>query len=478
MLDDIKQLPEKPSYEELEVLLAKALDRIEELEKMLKQFMSKQGLSSRNSSKPPSSDEKYKPNPKSERIKSGLASGGQKNHIGHTLKWQRDVFETIIHRPQGLCSCGLSIEQGRLSETQERQVIDIPTVKLEATVHQQETRVCACGLKHQGVFPKGVETFVQYGNRIRGQAVYLLNTQFMSLERCQTYFSEVYQTQLSQGTLVNWQETAYEHLSQVESQISMALQKVEVGHADETGIQVNGKLHWWHSFSTGLYTHYHVAQKRGLEGMKLGGIIQHFKGILSHDCWGAYFKLVCLHALCNAHLLRELTRVFETTGQSWALHLKTLLRTMKSSLADNLNLALETRFELQLQFRALVAQGLILNPAVIRSALTLTTRGGVKQSYARTLLLRLDRHEQSWLRFLFDARVAFDNNLAERDVRMVKVREKVSGGSRGEGATWFARIRGYVSTLRKQKQDLYQAFIDLFAGNLTLPLSLVSPNSS
>jgi transposase len=445
---------------------------------MLEKFLSKQGLTSQNSSKPPSSDEKHKPNPKSERIKSGRSNGGQDKHIGHTLEWELEILETIIHSPQGNCSCGLSLKEAHLSALEERQVLDIPLQKLEARVHQRETRVCACGMQHQGVFPKGVEAFVQYGNRIRGQAVYLLNTQFMSLERCQIYFWEVYQTKLSQGTLVNWQETAYTQLNQLETRIRNALQAVEVGHADETGIQVNGKLQWWHSFSTQLYTHYHVAKKRGLEGMKLGGIVQHFKGILSHDCWAAYFKLLCSHALCNAHLLRELTRVIQTTSQTWALNLKTLLRTMKSSLEQNPDLALETRFEMQKQFRALVAQGLLENPAVLRSDLTLTTRGGVKQSYARCLLLRLEEHETSWLRFLFDARVPFDNNLAERDVRMVKVREKVSGGSRGEGATWFARIRGYVSTLRKQKQDVYQALIELFAGNLVLPLSLDLSNTS
>jgi transposase len=478
MLDHIKQPPEKPSYEELEVLLAKALERIAGLEKMLEKFIGRQGLTSRNSSKPPSSDEKYKPKPKSERLRSGLTSGGQDKHVGHTLEWQAEGFKTVVHYPKGLCLCGLSLEEACVSELQERQVIDLPIMKLEAIVHQRQTRVCSCGVKHQDEFPKGVEAHVQYGNRIRGQAVYLLNTQFMSYERCQRYFFELYQVQLSQGTLVNWQEAAYEHLSEVESGIRTALQKVEVGHADETGIHVNGKLQWWHSFGTSLYTHYHVAKKRGLEGMKLGGIVQHFKGILSHDCWGAYFKLLCFHALCNAHLLRELTRVFETTGQTWALSLKTLLHTMKSGLEQNLNLALETRFELQLQFRALVAQGLFENPAVVRSELILTTRGRVRQSYTRSLLLRLEQHEESWLRFLFDARVAFDNNLAERDVRMVKVREKVSGGSRGEGATWFARIRGYVSTLRKQKQDVYQALVDLFAGNVVLPLSLVLSNTS
>jgi transposase len=478
MLGNIKQPLTKPSYEELEALLAKALERIAQLEGMLEKLQEQLGLTSQNSSKPPSSDAPWKPSPKSERLKSGRASGGQIKHLGHTLKWQTEIDATTHHAPQGNCRCGLSLENAVVVSVQKRQVLDLPISKVLTTEHHLETRVCQCGLSHQGVFPIDVKAHVQYGSRIRGQAVYLLTTQFLSLERCQQYFLEVYQTSISQGTLINWQKAAYHGLSEVETNIKGALQVVEVGYADETGIHVNGKLHWLHSFGTTLLTHYHVASKRGLEGMKLGGIIQHFKGILSHDCWSAYFKLLCFHALCNAHLLRELTRVFESTGQIWALSLKTLLCTMKRMLEETMDLAFETRIQMQLQFRELVVQGLLENPAVVRSELTLTTRGGVKQSYARTLLLRLERHEESWLRFLFDARVAFDNNLAERDVRMVKVREKVSGGSRGEGATWFARIRGYASTLRKQKQDVYQAFVDLFAGNVVLPLSLVSPNTS
>ncbi|NJR53064.1 MAG: IS66 family transposase [Leptolyngbyaceae cyanobacterium CSU_1_3] len=474
----IKQPATKPSYEELEDMLEKALARIAELEKLLEKYIGKHELNSRNSSKPPSSDEKSKAQPKSERVSSGLASGGQKDHIGYNLVWLSKISQTLIHAPLGQCECGIELSTAQVTRVEERQVIDIPKIELEATVHRKETRICRCGRKHEGEYPKGVEGHVQYGNRIRGQAVYLLNTQFISLERCQRYFDEMYQVRISQGTLVNWQQAAYRDLEAVESQIRQALSAAEVAHGDETGIHVGGELEWWHSFSTASYTHYHVATQRGLAGMKLGGIVGEFKGILSHDCWSAYFKLPCLHALCNAHLLRELTRVIQISNQTWASKLKTLLRTMKNSLEENPKLPQTTRILLQQQFRELVAQGLLENPAVVRTEQTKTTRGAVKQSFARSLLLRLERYQDSWLRFLFDARVPFDNNLAERDVRMVKVREKVSGGSRGAGAVWFARIRGYVSTLRKQNQNVYQALVQLFAGNVVLPASLILPNTS
>ena len=322
-----------------------------------------------------------------------------------------------------------------------------------------------------------------------------MNTQFMSLIRVQTYFIEVHKLEISQGSLVNWQEKTFQALAGVEQQIGQALVQTQVAHADETGIHVNGKLQWGHTFSTTLLTHYHVSPHRGLKGLQSGGLLELFKGVLIHDCWVAYFQLSCGHGLCNAHLLRELTQVFETTKQFWALELKTLLRTMKASVEADLIgtscLSLETRLVLQDEFQALVTRGLLENPIVVRDAQTTTKRGGVKQSFARCLLVRLRDHESSWLRFLFDARVSFDNNLAEReqparcyfvskkrDVRMVKVREKVLGGSRGAGAVWFARIRGYISTLRKQDQGVYAALIQVFAGDLVLPASLVLPNTS
>jgi transposase len=190
-----------------------------------------------------------------------------------------------------------------------------------------------------------------------------------------------------------------------------------------------------------------------------------------------YFKLNVVHALCNAHLLRELTRVIETTGQAWADELKVLLRTMKNAV-ETTGFNVEMRSGFEVQFRSLVEQGFVLNPERLRVETKVGKRGRVGQSSVRSLLVRLRTYETSWLRFLHDAQVPFDNNLAERDVRMVKVREKVSGGSRGLGAVWFARIRGYISTLRKQKQDVFHAFEQLFAGCVVLPASLVKVNTT
>lgn len=476
MIHRIEQSVTKPSYEQLETLLQQALTEIKHLKEIITQLQGKQNLNSQNSSKPPSTDVPWKP--KSERQKSTRASGGQKGHKGQTLKWQTNPDQVLTHRPTGTCVCGLNLTKADVSSVLKRQVLDLPELRILVTEHHFETRVCTCGKQHASAIPKEFSVPVQYGFRVKGLAVYLMNTQFMSLERCEIFFSEVMKASISQGSLVNWQEQGFEALEFVEQRIASALRTSDVLHGDETGIHVNGKLNWWHSTSTSLLTHYHVAKQRGLKGLLAGGILEFFKGVLVHDCWIAYFQLRAVHALCNAHLLRELTRVFETTGQDWALRLKTLLYTMKTCVESIEGLSEVKRIELELEFRNLVMAGLQANPVIERTEQKLGKRGRVGQSFTRSLLVRLEAHESSWLRFLRDTRVPFDNNQAERDVRMVKVREKVSGGSRGLGAVWFARIRGYISTLRKQGQDVFQAFEQLFAGCVVLPASLVEVNTT
>jgi transposase len=476
MMRPIEQPASKPSYEQLETLLYQALAEIKDLKEIIAQLQSKQGLNSQNSSKPPSTDPPWKP--KSERQKSTRANGGQKGHKGQTLKWQINPDQVLTHSPTGNCECGLNLTKAGVSSVLKRQILDLPEFRILVTEHHFETRVCPCGKQHGSPIPKEFSIPVQYGFRIKGLAVYLMNTQFMSLKRCEVFFWEVMKTSISQGSLVNWQAQAFKSLEVVEQRIAKAVQASSVVHGDETGIHVNGKLQWWHSASTSLFTHYHVAKQRGLKGLLAGGILGFFKGVLVHDCWIAYFQLKALHALCNAHLLRELTRVFETTEQTWALSLKNLLCTMKICVESLEGLSDEKRVELELGFRNLVLEGLQVNPERERTEKALGKRGRVGQGFIRSLLLRLQTHEASWLRFLRDARVPFDNNLAERDVRMVKVREKVSGGSRGLGAVWFARIRGYISTLRKQGQDVFQAFERLFAGCVVLPVSLVEVDTT
>jgi transposase len=475
MIRSIEQAASKPSYEQLEAMLYQALVEIKHLKEIIAELQGKQSLNSRNSSKPPSTDVPWKP--KSEREKSTRSKGGQKGHKGQTLKWQEQPDQVLTHSPTGTCECGLNLTKALVLSVVKRQVLDLPEFKILVTEHHFETRVCSCGKQHNHPIPKELLVPVQYGSQIKGLAVYLMNTQFMSLERCELFFFEVMKASISQGSLVNWQTHAFERLELVEQRIAKAVQASSVVHADETGVHVNGTLNWWHTASTLSLTHYHVAQARGLKGMLAGGILEFFKGVLVHDCWVGYFKLNVEHALCNAHLLRELTRVIETTGQAWADELKVLLRTMKNAV-ETTGFTVEMRSGFEVQFRSLVEQGLILNPERLRVETKVGKRGRVGQSSVRSLLVRLRTYETSWLRFLHDARVPFDNNLAERDVRMVKVREKVSGGSRGLGAVWFSRIRGYISSLRKQKQDVFQAFEQLFAGCVVLPASLVEVNTT
>ena len=474
-MDSIEKPVAKPSYEELEKMLVQALERIKQLEAIIAGIQKKADLNSQNSSKPPSSDPPWKP--RSERKKSKRSIGGQKGHSGQTLKWQNKPDQVLIHRPIGTCTCGRCIGQASISRVVKRQILDLPELRIFITEHHFETRVCSCGIKHSSPIPKEFNVLVQYGFRVKSLAIYLMNTQFLSLKRCELFFTEVIKTSISQGSLVNWQALGFKLLEEVEQQIASAIRVSNVVHADETGIHVNGKLQWWHSASTPLLTHYHLSTKRGFDGMMGGGILQSLTGFLVHDCFAAYFKFKAIHALCNAHLMRELTRVFEMTSQEWACTLKVLLISMKQAV-ETQELSAEQRFDFEVCFQDLVQQGLALNPERLRIETTVGKRGRVGQGFTRSLLMRLRTHQSSWLRFLSDPRVPFDNNLAERDVRMVKVKEKVSGGSRGNGAVWFARIRGYVSTLRKQGQDVFHAFEQLFIGNVMLPTSLALPNTS
>jgi transposase len=476
----IKQPPAKPSYEELERRLEEALLEIKRLREMLDKLIKKPKLNSKNSSQPPSQDPPYQP--KSERAKSNKPSGGQLGHQGKTLEWQPKIDEIVVHAPQGQCECGKAYSQGKLLSVEKRQVLDLPEPKLHVIEHQAQTWECSCGRIRRAEFPSQVSARVQYGSRLRGLGLYLMNTHYLSLERVGQYFAEVYQAPISQGSLVNWQAKGYEALSQVQSQIVNALKQSTVLHADETGIRVAGKNQWWHSVSTASLTHYNVSKHRGMVGIKAGGVLENYQGVVVHDCWGAYFGLPSQHALCHAHLQRELTRVVETSKQTWAsqlkIHLGVMQRRVQAAKAGFLRLPQIERLELAAIFDGLVQIGLQQNPAVLRTDQTSTTRGAVKQSYQRCLALRLEKYGSSWLRFLFEPDVPSDNNQAERDVRMVKLREKVSGGSRGDGAVWFARIRGYISSLRKNKQNVFQALKNVFDGNPTLPASLVKINTS
>lgn len=440
--------------------------RLRELERRFKE-------DSRTSSKPPSSDGYRKPAPISLRSKRDRPSGGQPGHRGHRLALRDDPDHVVRHRPSTCAGCGRSlgdvVEQGY----ERRQVYEL-VARMEVTEHQAVTVCCpACGTVHRAAFPEDVLAPTQYGPFLKALVAYGDTYQLLPFERLRELIFDLTGHALSEGTLQNVNEKLFEALAPYEAQVQEQLRQAPVAHFDETGLRVEGKLYWLHSAGTEGLTHYAVAAKRGVEGMEVAGILPQFTGVAVHDGWVPYQSYPqCEHSLCNAHHERELTAVFELDGQRWAQELIDLLHSGKQAVevaraagADSLPPALLAALEAR--YDAIVQQGLAANPLSPPPA---RTRGRPKKSKARNLLERLETQRDAVLRFLRDFRVPYTNNLAERDVRMVKVQQKISGTFRSlGGARQFCRIRGYISTWKKRGLPVLAGLRDALQGRPMLP---------
>ena len=462
-------------FEQLMAQIRALTARVQELEARLNK-------DSHNSSKPPSSDGLSK-KPISLRKKSGKPSGGQPGHPGRTLQQVANPDTVLLHSSPTCQACGHSLESGQAREEERRQVFDLPPLRLHVTEHRSLSKVCpVCQTCNRASFPPTVTQPVQYGERIQALAVYLMQYQLLPFARTQQLLSDLFGCSLSEGTLASILQECHQTLAPVEAamkterrvprRISEALTQAKVAHFDETGMRIEGKLHWLHSSSTSLLTFYAPHPKRGRDALNEIGILPVFAGRSVHDAWASYFGYACAHALCNAHLLRELIGLYEQTQQSWTHQMTVLLLWIKRAVdrhkaagATPLPPAKLAAYETC--YQRLIAQGLAQNPPAAPTG----KRGRTKQTPARNLLERLCTHPSAVLAFAYDFRVPFDNNLAERDLRMLKVRQKVSGCFRSEeGASQFCRIRGYISTLRKQGYDLMQALQSVFARQPVYPL--------
>ncbi len=426
---------------------------------------------SHNSSKPPSSDGLAKKT-QSLRQPSGRPSGGQPGHPGSTLRFTPHPDAVVVHTPSTCAGCGASLMGIPESSRERRQIHDLHPLRLTVTEHQACTKVCPhCQTPTPAPFPAGVTQPVQYGPGVKALAVYLQEYQLLPSARTQELLADLFGCSLCEGTLGNALVTCFERLAPVEAAIKGAITGAGVAHFDETGARVAGKTQWLHQAGTERWTHYAVHAKRGRAAMDAIGILPGFRGTGVHDGWAAYAGYDCRHALCNAHHLRELTYVAELTQQPWAPAMIALLLEIKAAVAAALAagqgaLPAAQRAAFTDRYAALVASGLAANPPPAPTG----KRGRPKQSAAKNLLDRLERQREQVLAFMDDFAVPFDNNLAERDLRMVKVRQKISGCFRTEaGAAAFCRIRGYISTLRKQGVHLLTALQSVFAGQPLLP---------
>ncbi|OJX39878.1 MAG: hypothetical protein BGO78_13975 [Chloroflexi bacterium 44-23] len=433
---------------------------------------------SKNSSKPPSSDGLSKPSPKSLRKRHQKKSGGQAGHPGNTLKAVENPDIIKLHQVNECHHCQQDLSEVVTKEHETRQVFDLPKVKLLVTEHQAEIKVCPhCGRRNKATFPSGVNQAVQYGLEIKAQAVYFNQYQLLPLQRISELFATIYGQALSQGSLIGFCQEIAEKVQFVNQRIKTHITEREaVIHFDETGSRVDGKLHWLHTASTEKLTHYTLHQKCGYPEMNDIGILPHLQGRAIHDGWSSYFKYKILHGLCNVHHLRKLKFLEERYPQPWVTKITALLLKMKEVTERAKEKGLDRLSEQQYfdylsLYDVLIEEGYLANPILERIETDgHKKRGRVKQSPARNLLDQLKHYKDSVLAFLFDFRVPFDNNLAERDIRMMKVKQKISGCFRTkEGADDFCVIRGYISTSRKNGMNAIDSLRMAIDGQPYLP---------
>ena len=465
------------SYAELEALVAEQAARIAELEAMVAELRARLDQNSCNSSKPPSSDGYAKQpveknNKRSLRRRSGRKPGGQPGHEGHHLQRREDPDRTELHEVKICECCGRDLSAARIEQSQSRQVFDLPEMPaLECVEHWIQVRRCECGHLTGSSFPAGVGAPVCYGPRIRALGIYLVSYQHLPYERASEILTDWAGAPISVATLQAFVAQGAEGLEEFLEEIRSQLTRAEVAHFDETGGRIDGRLQWIHSASTDTLTLLTAHRKRGVEAMIAAGVLGEFRGVAVHDNWAPYrnFEDV-LHALCGAHHLRELIAA-EEQGHVWALAMGCLLLDTQDAVeqakaAERKRLTQKALCELHASYREIIKLGYEENAPLAAKA----DGRQAKRTKAQNLLIRLDRRETEVLRFAHDFRVPFDNNLAERDIRMVKLQQKISGCWRTrEGAERFLAIRSYLSTARKQGLRPIDVLCRLAAGQPWLP---------
>lgn len=474
----MKELPDlsKLSHAEKDALILALWEmvqsltaRVEALTAEVTELKGRLAKDSHNSSKPPSSDGLRKT--KSLRQASGKKPGGQQGHPGSTLRQVSNPDRIVEHVPPGTCDvCGLPLADGSVAEI--RQVMELPPLAVEVTEHRCLSVTCACGKVHRGEFPAGILEAIQYGARLKALAVYLTQYQLLPMRRSAELIEEIFGAPLSAASIHAYVRQAAGQLAPTVAGIKAGVQAAAVAHFDESGLRVGGRLAWLHTAATSRLSWYGHHARRGLVAMEHFGILAHFTGVAVHDGLAVYREYGCRHALCNAHHLRELVWLDETAGQPWSADMLRLLLDAKNA-ADQAKVQQQAVSEAQVvtfkdRFAVIVAQGLCLNPP---SPPATGSRRPTKQSPATNLLLRLRRHANDVLRFLTDPAVPFDNNLAERAIRMPKLKQKVSGCFRTpQGADAFCTIRSYLATLHKQRIPLFDAIVKSFHGQPLQPL--------
>ena len=422
---------------------------------------------SHNSGKPPSSDGLKKRRRQSLRQSGQRPRGGQPGHKGRTLIQVAEPHHVLLHRIEACPHCQTELKEVAAKRHLKRQVFDIPPVGIEITEHQVEVKQCpGCGVDVQEAFPSHVTQPTQYGVRLKALGCYLYGQQFIPLARIRELLTALYGAAPSEAVILAAVHQLGRRTQATLERIRQQLIAAPVVHFDESGLRVAGKLQWLHVASTDKLTHYHHHAKRGHIGMEDGGILPGYQGVALHDHWGSYLKFTdCQHAFCNVHHLRDLRFVHEQYDQAWADKMARLLLTIKHQVESSPEpltaLSPDRLAEYEAEYDALIAQGLAANPPPEKRRPR--ARGRPKQTPPKNLLDRLHKYKSGVLAFMYDFRIPFDNNQVERDVRMIKVQQKVSGSFRTqEGADTFCDIRSYISTARKHGLNAIDAICNAF----------------
>ena len=422
--------------DEKSALLEAALIRIAELERILI-------LNSKNSSKPPSTDVFIKP--QSLRAKGINKNGGQAGHEGHTLRQVAQPDSIIYHDVTTCQHCQKDLTQVASTSQIKRQVFEIPEPKFTVVEHQAVIKQCPCGHLNTAPFPSNITAPVQYGKSVESLVVYLSNQQLIPLDRLQQLCKDLCNLSISQATLGKMNINFAQKASSSQQQVLETLKQAPVKHVDESSLKICNKTQWFHVISNELLTHYRVASR--------GNVLTEVVGHCVHDHFKAYFSKMekAVHSLCNAHHLRELQGLEEIEKEPWSAKMSRLL---------NLSCSLKNRGKsppyLTRIFRiydGIVAEGLLFHesqPALVSKR--------TKRRRGHNLLIRFRDFKDAVLRFTKVAEVPFTNNQAEQDIRMVKLKQKISGGFRTKtGADNFCIVRGFISTARKQQKNILQA---------------------
>jgi transposase len=412
---------------------------------------------STNSSQPPSSSPFIKP--QSLRIKSGRKPGGQPGHPGSTLR-VKEIPDIVVEHKVDICShCGGDLSKETATLFQTRQVVDVKIVPV-VTQHVVHSKTCPlCGKQTTAVFPQGVDHYIQYGDTFRSIMICLNQGNFIPYDRLAMISQDILRIPISRGTLVNIIHECGQSLKDSMTYIKDQLKQSSVAHFDETGTRVKEKNQWLHSAGNDQFTYLATHLKRGSAATDEIGILPDFAGTAVHDFWKPYYNYPdCRHAICNAHILRELNGITENFKQSWPGRMKDLLLEIKQTIEDSLGILTLAEFEdFGTRYDAILSLGEKENPLRGKTLTRSHKRGRRARSKARNLLDRMRLYKLDILRFMEDPEVPFDNNLAERDIRMSKLHQKISGCFRSkQGNTAFDHIRSYIATAIKQGRSVFE----------------------